>query len=57
MGVGAGLTLSGGHLLVAATVAGKGMLVVPAPGPPPAPPTADCLLYGDGNLDGSKKQI
>lgn len=36
---------------MAATVAGKGILVVPAPGPPPAPPTADCLLYGDGNLE------
>lgn len=50
MGAGAGLTLSGGHRLVAATVAGKGMLVAP-PGPTPAPPpTPDCLLYGDGNL-------
>lgn len=36
---------------MAATVAGKGILVVPAPDPPPAPPTADCLLYGDGNLE------
>lgn len=35
---------------MAATVAGKGMLV-PPPGPPPAPQTTDCLLYGDGNLE------
>lgn len=35
---------------MAATVAGKGILV-PPPGPLPAPPTADCLLYGDGNLE------